>query len=52
MLHQMHVELIENKKRKEERKVTRKPFVYRETDFPKISNERKRSNGKKFFFFV
>ncbi|XP_044758606.1 PAN2-PAN3 deadenylation complex catalytic subunit PAN2 [Coccinella septempunctata] len=45
MLHQMHVELIENKKKKEERKATRKPFVYRETDFPKISNERKRSNG-------
>lgn len=45
MLHQMHVELIENKKKKEERKIARKPFVYRETDFPKISNERKRSNG-------
>ncbi|KAK9883523.1 hypothetical protein WA026_001699 [Henosepilachna vigintioctopunctata] len=45
ILHQMHVELIETKKRKEEKKAARKPFVYKETDFPKISDERKRSTA-------
>lgn len=40
----MHVELLETKKKKEEGKTTRKPFVYKETDFPSIlcSSERKR----------
>ncbi|KRT85961.1 Peptidase [Oryctes borbonicus] len=44
ILHQMHVELLETKKKKEEGKTTRKPFVYKETDFPSIlcSSERKR----------
>ncbi|KAL3273425.1 hypothetical protein HHI36_014869 [Cryptolaemus montrouzieri] len=45
ILHQMHVELVETKKKKDERKSLRKPFVYKETDFPKISNERKRSTA-------
>lgn len=40
MLHQMHVELVETKKRAEERRLTRKPFVYKEIDFPNISGEK------------
>ncbi|XP_056642212.1 PAN2-PAN3 deadenylation complex catalytic subunit PAN2 isoform X1 [Diorhabda sublineata] len=40
ILHQMHVELIETKKKNEDRKVSRKPFIYKETDFPSISGEK------------
>lgn len=40
MLHQMHVELAETKKKVEERRLTRKPFVYKEIDFPNISGEK------------
>ncbi|KAJ8929829.1 hypothetical protein NQ314_017427 [Rhamnusium bicolor] len=40
MLHQMHVELIETKKKVEERKANKKPFIYKETDFPSISGDR------------
>ncbi|KAF5293684.1 hypothetical protein FQA39_LY03169 [Lamprigera yunnana] len=44
ILHQMHVELLETKKRKEEMKTNRKPFIYKETDFPTIlGGERKRT---------
>lgn len=43
----MHVELVEIKKRNDERKVTKKPFVYKEIDFPSISSERKRNLGIK-----
>lgn len=44
ILHQMHVELLEIKKKKEEVKPNRKPFVYKETDFPSIlGHERKRT---------
>ncbi|CAH1116888.1 unnamed protein product [Phaedon cochleariae] len=49
ILHQMHVELSENKKKNEERKINRKPFVYKEVDFPSISYERnkeKRLSGE------
>ncbi|XP_022916224.1 PAN2-PAN3 deadenylation complex catalytic subunit PAN2 isoform X2 [Onthophagus taurus] len=44
ILHQMHVELLETKKKKEEGRLIRKPFVYKETDFPSIlgSSDRKR----------
>ncbi|XP_074037897.1 PAN2-PAN3 deadenylation complex catalytic subunit PAN2 isoform X1 [Leptinotarsa decemlineata] len=38
VLHQMHVELCETKKKLEEKKVNRKPFVYKEIDFPIISD--------------
>lgn len=45
MLHQMHVEIVETKKRKEDLKINKKPFVYKETDFPAIVNsERKKSS--------
>ncbi|KAJ8980961.1 hypothetical protein NQ317_013413 [Molorchus minor] len=40
MLHQMHVELVETWKKSEERKATKKPFVYKETDFPSISGDK------------
>lgn len=40
MLHQMHVELIETKKKAEERRLTRKPFVFKEIDFPNILGEK------------
>nr|CAI5826926.1 unnamed protein product [Callosobruchus analis] len=43
MLHQIHVELIETKKKDEEKKASRKPFVFKETDFPSISSDK----GKK-----
>lgn len=44
ILHQVHVELLETKKRKEELQINKKPFVYKETDFPAIvNNERKKS---------
>ncbi|XP_017771009.1 PREDICTED: PAB-dependent poly(A)-specific ribonuclease subunit PAN2 isoform X1 [Nicrophorus vespilloides] len=36
ILHQMHVEILEIKKKREEGKINRKPFVYKETDFPAI----------------
>ncbi|CAH0563719.1 unnamed protein product [Brassicogethes aeneus] len=45
MLHQMHVELVENKRRLEEKKQSKKPFIYKETDFPSISTDRKKSNA-------
>lgn len=46
MLHQMHVEIVETKKRKEDPKISKKPFVYKETDFPTIVNsERKKTNA-------
>lgn len=46
MLHQMHVEIVETKKRKEDLKISKKPFVYKETDFPTIlSSERKKPNS-------
>lgn len=49
----MHVELVETKKR-EDRKISRKPFLYKEIDFPTISSEkskeRKHSNG--IFFII
>ncbi|CAG9861289.1 unnamed protein product [Phyllotreta striolata] len=38
ILHQMHVELSETKK-KEDRKVNKRLFIYKETDFPSISGE-------------
>lgn len=40
MLHQMHVELMETKKRYEEKRA--KPFIYKEIDFPSISGDRNR----------
>lgn len=40
MLHQMHVELVETKKKAEERRLTRKPFVFKEIDFPNILGEK------------
>ncbi|KAJ8946329.1 hypothetical protein NQ318_004219 [Aromia moschata] len=40
MLHQMHVELVETRKKVEERMASKKPFVYKETDFPSISSDR------------
>lgn len=44
MLHQMHVEIVETKKRKDDFKINKKPFVYKETDFPTIINsERKKT---------
>lgn len=42
MLHQMHVELVETKKRYEERRANKKPFIYKEIDFPSISGDRNR----------
>lgn len=43
----MHVELLETKKRKEENTSARKPFIYKETDFPTIlGGERKKTTGK------
>lgn len=42
----MHVELLELKKKKEEMKPQRKPFVFKETDFPSIiRSERKKTVG-------
>lgn len=57
MLHQMHVEIVETKKRKDDLKINKKPFVYKETDFPTIlSSERKKTSphvtsGRKTFRF-
>ncbi|XP_031353190.1 PAN2-PAN3 deadenylation complex catalytic subunit PAN2 isoform X3 [Photinus pyralis] len=46
ILHQMHVELLETKKRKEENKTNKKPFIYKETDFPTImGSQGKRTTG-------
>ncbi|XP_066260794.1 PAN2-PAN3 deadenylation complex catalytic subunit PAN2 [Euwallacea similis] len=46
VLHQMHVELSETRKRNEEKKGRPpKPFVYKEIDFPVISNERTRKHS-------
>lgn len=47
MLHQMHVELVETKKKAEERRLNRKPFVFKEIDFPNILGEkvRDKKNG-------
>lgn len=42
MLHQMHVELMETKKRCDERRANKKPFIYKEIDFPSISGDRSR----------
>ncbi|XP_018561215.1 PAN2-PAN3 deadenylation complex catalytic subunit PAN2 [Anoplophora glabripennis] len=42
MLHQMHVELVETKKRHDERRANKKPFIYKEIDFPSISGDRSR----------
>lgn len=36
----MHVELAETKKKAKERRIIRKPFVYKETDFPNITNQK------------
>ncbi|XP_049825022.1 PAN2-PAN3 deadenylation complex catalytic subunit PAN2 isoform X2 [Aethina tumida] len=44
MLHQMHVELVESRKRNEEKQNSKKTFVYKETDFPSISNDRKKTS--------
>lgn len=56
MLHQMHVELAEAGKKAEERRLNRKPFVYKEIDFPYISGgklrEKKTTGGKNINFFV
>lgn len=49
----MHVELLEIKKKKEEGKPNRKPFVYKETDFPSIlGHERKRPPPGNAFFLI
>lgn len=40
MLHQMHVELVETKKKAEERRLTRKTFIFKEIDFPNILGEK------------
>lgn len=40
MLHQMHVEFVETKKKTEERRMNRKPFVFKEIDFPNILGEK------------
>ncbi|XP_072385804.1 PAN2-PAN3 deadenylation complex catalytic subunit PAN2 [Diabrotica undecimpunctata] len=40
ILHQMHVELTETRKKNDERKAARKLFIYKETDFPSISGEK------------
>lgn len=46
ILHQIHVELVETRKKKEEKQNHKKPFIYKDSDFPKISgNERKKSTG-------
>ncbi|XP_019760308.1 PAN2-PAN3 deadenylation complex catalytic subunit PAN2 isoform X1 [Dendroctonus ponderosae] len=46
MLHQMHVELNETRKRNEEKKEKFcKPFIYKEIDFPAISKERARKHS-------
>ncbi|XP_050298405.1 PAN2-PAN3 deadenylation complex catalytic subunit PAN2 isoform X2 [Anthonomus grandis grandis] len=46
ILHQMHVELNETRKRIEEKKgKSHKSFVYKEIDFPAISNERTRKHS-------
>lgn len=48
MLHQMHVELNETRKRNEEKKGKMlKPFIYKEIDFPAISKERTRKHSGK-----
>lgn len=60
MLHQMHVELVESRKRNEEKQNSKKTFVYKETDFPSISNDRKKtstsckyySQSSSLYFFV
>lgn len=42
ILHQMHCELLETKKRKTEEKAAKKevkPFIYKETDFPSIQGQ-------------
>lgn len=42
----MHVELLENRKRKDDQKVARKAFIYKEIDFPTIvGGERRKSTG-------
>lgn len=38
----MHVELIETKKKAEERKLSRKTFIFKEIDFPNILGEKVR----------
>ncbi|CAH1129083.1 unnamed protein product [Ceutorhynchus assimilis] len=46
MLHQMHLELNETRKRNEEKKGRNyKPFIYKEIDFPAISKERTRKHS-------
>ncbi|XP_060522024.1 PAN2-PAN3 deadenylation complex catalytic subunit PAN2 [Cylas formicarius] len=48
MLHQMHVELNETRKHKEEAKAKlSKPFIYKEIDFPLISKEKVNRQDKK-----
>lgn len=42
----MHVELLEHKRKMEEAKTVRKPFVYKETDFPSISERKRSVTGK------
>lgn len=56
----MHVELVETKKKAEERRLNRKPFVFKEIDFPNILGEKvkdKKSvagnhNVNTFFHFI
>lgn len=45
MLHQMHVEVVETKKRKEELKINKKPFIYKDSDFPSIVNSERRKTS-------
>lgn len=40
----MHVEIVETKKRKEDLKINKKPFIYKETDFPTIVNSERKKN--------
>lgn len=48
----MHVELLETRKRKDDNKVSRKAFIYKETDFPTIlGSERKKPIGKFHIWF-
>ena len=42
----MHVELLETKKKKEESKMAKKSFVYKETDFPSILDAEKKKIGE------